>query len=61
MLYKVRIKPIIPTFETWVGPFRTEDEVWEWVEQNNCPYVDYDVVPVAPDTRQSDSNQPPWD
>ncbi len=61
MPYKVRITPIIPTFEIWEGPFQTEDEAWEWVEQNNCPYVDYDVVPAEQDAGQRDNDQPPWD
>ncbi len=61
MLYKVRITPIIPTFEIWEGPFFTEDEAWEWVKENNCPYVDYDVVPVKQDSEQRDNDQPPWD
>ena len=46
MQHKVRITPIIPTFEIQEGPFQTEDEAWEWVERNNCPYVDYDVIPI---------------
>ena len=46
MLYKVRITPIIPLVEIWKGPFITMDEAWKWVEENNNPFVDYEVVPV---------------
>ena len=49
MLYKVRIIPIIPLIEIWKGPFQTEDEAWEWVEQDNNPFVDYEVVPIEPE------------
>lgn len=49
MQYRVRIVPIIPTVEIWKGPFQTEDEAWEWVEQNNNPFVDYEVVPTEPE------------
>ncbi len=40
----VKITPIIPTETYWKGPFQSEEEAWNWVENNNCPYVDYDVV-----------------
>lgn len=46
MPYKVRITPIIPLVEIWKGPFISMDEAWKWVEENNNPIVDYEVVPV---------------
>ncbi len=46
MPYKVRITPIASTEEIWIGPFISMEEAWNWVEQHNCPYVDYEVVPV---------------
>ena len=47
MLYKVKITPIIPSIEIWKGPFITMEEAWRWVEENNCPFVDYEVIPVV--------------
>ena len=46
MQYKVKIVPIASTSETWEGPFATEKEAWEWVDKHDCPYMDYDVVPI---------------
>lgn len=46
MLYKVKITPIIPIVEIWRGPFLSTEEAWRWVEQNNDPFVDYEVVPI---------------
>ena len=37
------------------GPFETEEEAWNWVDENNCPLVDYEVVPV-----ESSEDTPPW-
>ena len=46
MLYKVKIIPTIPIVEIWKGPFISMEEAWQWVEENNCPFVDYAVAPV---------------
>ncbi len=55
MPYKVRIVPIISTFEIWKGPFQTEAEAWEWIDQHNCPFVDYEVVAI-----DGTDESPPW-
>lgn len=56
MLYKVKIVPIIPTVEILKGPFQTEKEAQEWIEQNNNPFVDYWIVPAD----EADDSLP-WD
>ena len=43
-MYKVKITPIIPGTVIWIGPFISMEEAWEWVEMNNNPFVDYEVI-----------------
>ena len=44
MKYKVRIRPIATDFAIILGSFESEEAAWNWVEANNLPFVDYDVV-----------------
>ncbi len=44
MCYLVQIRPIIGCTTTITGPFETEEEAWKWVDENNCPFADYDVL-----------------
>ena len=37
------------------GLFETEEDAWNWVNENNCPLVDYEIVAV-----ESTDNTPPW-
>ena len=41
--YKIRIRPIATDIEIIKGTFKTEDDAWNWVENNDCPLVDYEV------------------
>ena len=42
--YKVIIRPIATDIVITKGMFKTEEDAWNWVEANNCPVVDYDVI-----------------
>ena len=44
-VYRVRIRPIATDVEIIKGSFETEEEAWNWVENNACPLVDYEVFP----------------
>ncbi len=43
-MYFVKITPIIPNAVLWKGPFYSESAAWRWVEENNSPYCDFDVI-----------------
>ena len=45
-MYKVKITPIIPICEVYVGRFETEEEALQWIEEHNDPHVDYEIVEV---------------
>ena len=55
--YNVRIRPIAMNIVILKGPFSSEEEAWEWAEQNNNPLVDYDVLAVE----EEQDDVPPWD
>ena len=42
--YKVIIRPIATDIVIIKGSFKTEADAWKWIEANNCPLVDYDVI-----------------
>ena len=42
-VYKVRIHPIATDVEIIKGLFETKEDAWNWVENNDCPLVDYEV------------------
>ena len=44
IVYKVVIRLIATDIEIRQGSFSTEEEAWQWVEEHNCPVVDYDVI-----------------
>ena len=43
-VYRVKIRPIAMDIVILKGPFQSEEEAWKWIEQNNNPLVDFDVV-----------------
>ena len=47
MKYKVRIRPIATDIAIILGSYDSEEAAWNWVEANNLPFVDYDVVPES--------------
>lgn len=44
-VYRVKIRPIATDIEIVTGAFETEEDAWHWVENNDCPLVDYEVFP----------------
>lgn len=44
-VYCVRIRPIATDVEIIKGAFETEEDAWNWVENNDCPLVDYAIFP----------------
>ena len=44
VVFKVIIRPIATDMVITKGSFKTEAEAWNWIEANNCPLVDYDVI-----------------
>ena len=44
-VYRLRIRPIATDIEIIKGSFETEEDGWNWVENNDCPLVDYEVFP----------------
>lgn len=48
--YKVIIRPIATDMVITKGSFTTEAEAWSWIEANNSPLVDYDVIEAESDS-----------
>ncbi len=44
-VYRVRIRPIATDIVIIKGAFETEEDAWNWVKNNDCPLVDYEVFP----------------
>lgn len=51
-MFKVLIKPIVGDWEFVKRGFGTEAEAWQWVEDHNCPFVDYEVIEERRDSHE---------
>ena len=44
MSYSIKIQPIATDIEIWKHGFATERDAMAWIQANNCPVVDYEIV-----------------